>query len=82
MLELVIRAGNPGALFEGVSGECAALHSGNGGDLLEKLLFSEMFHNVTSILGTLIRENKPSFLLGRILSHTHGVRARKKGLGF
>jgi len=37
VLEFVVRAGGTGPLFEGVSREFPALHSGDGGDLLEDL---------------------------------------------
>ena len=38
-LKFVIRAGGAGSIFEGVGRELAPFHGGDGGDLLEELLF-------------------------------------------
>jgi hypothetical protein len=59
VLEFVVRAGNAGALFKRVGREFTALHSGDGGDLLEKLSFVKGAHSVPSVLVTKAKDGKP-----------------------
>lgn len=70
MLEFVVRAGNAGALFKRVGREFTALHTGDGGHLLEKLSFAEGAHSVTSSLVTPTAKASLNPISGGILSHT------------
>jgi hypothetical protein len=70
LLELMVGTRMAGAVFEGVGREFAPFHGGDGGDLLEDLLFGGRVHNVPSLLDTHPPPIKAFLVLRKNRSHT------------